>query len=72
MWKLFLNGSGEGGDAGLQGWLTSKPKLVEEWLPIEKNTVTERADEIERQKTQFLKKRAAAIKKLTTSWNNFR
>lgn len=64
--KSIFEYFGEGGDAGLEGWLTSEPEKVEEWLRIRKNLISERREEIEQQKVTFLKAQAAAVKKLTS------
>ncbi|HEY5124660.1 MAG TPA: hypothetical protein VIK14_13095 [Ignavibacteria bacterium] len=49
---------------GLQGWLTSNPGLVEEYLRLRRNTTKDRAEEIEKQKAKAGKKQAEIIKKL--------
>lgn len=64
--KSIFEYFGEGGDAGLEGWLTSEPEKVEEWLRLRKNLISERREEIEKQKAAFLKAQAAAVKKLTS------
>jgi len=57
---------GEDGDIkSLEGWLTSNPKLVEEYLRLRKNTVATRKAEIEKQIEKAIKTNAKIIEKLT-------
>jgi len=58
---------GEDGDikGSLEGWLTSNPKLVEEYLRLRKNTIAERKAEIEKQIEKAKKANAKIIEKLT-------
>ncbi len=54
----------EPGDFGkLEGWLTSAPELVEDYLRI-RNPIASRKDEIEKQMQQAIKENEKVIKKL--------
>jgi hypothetical protein len=61
---LFENFGEGGGDGGLEGWFTSSPGLVEEYLRI-RNPIESRKSEIEKGKAKAVKANVEFIKTLS-------